>query len=252
MDTILFIFIWNLLIALPVVVVLRGVRFHLRRRSTIGRLFYAVGFTVLLMLVLEALAFWNGGIPDGEARLLFLVPSVLAFLFVLSYIYLQERLLRNDGLTGACSRTFFESCLSRTLAKNTEEAFGMIYLDVDNFKDINDRYGHLVGDEALKALVSVIKNVLRRTDSISRLGGDEFGILVHVESIADLETVARKIERALEVYNHASGKSYQISCSMGMRLFRKSSNLSVEAVLRQVDYLMYNRKKDKKTVYQES
>jgi diguanylate cyclase (GGDEF)-like protein len=128
----------------------------------------------------------------------------------------------------------------------------MIYLDVDNFKEINDRYGHLAGDKALKALVSVIKSVLRRTDTISRLGGDEFGILIHVESQVDLETVARKIEQALKAYNRTSGTPYRISCSMGVKLFGKSSGLSAETVLQQVDDLMYHCKKEKKIVDQES
>ena len=97
----------------------------------------------------------------------------------------------------------------------------MIYLDVDNVKDINDRYGHLARNEALKTLASVIKSVLCRTETISRLGGDEFGILVQVETQANLDTVALKMERALE------------------------------AVLRQVDKLMYHCKKDKKTMDQE-
>lgn len=250
MDAILFTIIWNILIALPVVGVLRAARFHLRRHSAIGRLFCAFGFTVLFTLVLEDIVFCIDG--NAEMQPLLFIAAALACLFVLSYIDLQEHLLRNDGLTGAGSRTFFECRLSEILRQNNTEPFGMIYLDVDNFKDINDRHGHLAGDEALKALVSVVKSVLRRTDTISRLGGDEFGILVHVESQEDLIIVARKIEQALEAYNRASGKPYRISCSMGVKLFHKSSSLSVKAVLQQVDDLMYHCKKDKKTVDQES
>lgn len=250
MDTILFTIIWNCLIALPVVGVLRAARFHLRRHSAVGRLFYVAGFTVLLMLVLETIFFGING--NAERQPLFFITAVLACLFVLSYLDLQERLLRNDGLTGAGSRMHFECRLSEILRQNNAEPFGIIYLDVDNFKDINDWYGHLAGDEALKALVSVVKSVLRRTDTISRLGGDEFGILIRVESQADLETVARKIEQALKAYNRTSGKPYEIACSMGMKLFRKSSSLSAEAVLQQVDDLMYHCKKDKKIVDQES
>lgn len=250
MDAILFTVAWNFLIALPVIGVLRAARFHLRRHSAVGRLFYVVGFTVLLMLVLETIFFGING--NAERQPLFFITAVLASLFVLSYLNLQEQLLKNDGLTGAGSRMHFECRLSEILRQNNAEPFGMIYLDVDIFKEINDRYGHLAGDEALKALVSVIKSVLRRTDTISRLGGDEFGILVRVKNQVDLEIVARKIERALEVYNRASGKPYQIACSMGVKLIRKSSSLSVEAVLRQADDLMYCCKKDKKIVDQES
>lgn len=252
MDTILFTAAWNLLIALPVVDVLRAARFHLRRHSAVGRLFYAAGVTVLFMLMLDTFLFWIDGMPDTERQPLLFITAVLACLFVLSYLDSQERLLRNDGLTGAGSRMHFECRLSEMLRQNNAEPFGMIYLDVDNFKQINDRHGHLAGDEALKELVSVIKSVLRRTDTISRLGGDEFGILICVESQVDLETVARKIEQALKAYNRTSGKPYEIACSMGMKLFRKSSGLSAEAVLQQVDDLMYHCKKDKKIVDQES
>ena len=139
MDTILFTAAWNLLIALQVVGVLRAARFHLRRRSAIGRLFYAAGFTVLLMLVLETIFFGING--NAERQPLLFITAVLACLFVLSYLDLQERLLRKDGLTGADSRMNFECRLSELLRQNNAEPFGMIYLDVDNFKDINDRYG---------------------------------------------------------------------------------------------------------------
>lgn len=166
--------------------------------------------------------------------------------YVLLYVYLQEYLLRTDGLTGACSRAYFEYCLSRTLAQNTREVFGMIYLDVDNFKAVNDRFGHLAGDEALKALVSIIKSLLRRTDTISRLGGDEFGILVQVESEAALKAVAEKMERTLAENCCGKGSPCQLSCSMGMKLLHKSSALRVEDILSQVDRLMYGCKKNRR------
>ncbi len=251
--------IWNLLAALTVAGALHAARFHLRWDSAIGRPFYTVGLAVLLVLVLESFVVWMREMLGAEWRLQTVAADIalvsaspaLACFFVLFYIHLQECLLRTDGLTGACSRMYFECRLSGMLEQNSAENFGIIYLDVDNFKDINDRLGHLAGDEALKTLVFVIKNILRRTDTVSRLGGDEFGILLHVDSQAALETVVRKIEQALGEYNRASGQPYEIACSMGSKLFRKSSALSVEAVLSQVDRLMYDCKKEKRDVYQE-
>jgi len=163
------------------------------------------------------------------------------------YIYRQERLIRTDSLTSAWTKGPFERRLASFLQQNSGEPFGVIYLDIDNLKSINDRYGHVAGDQALKALVDVVKRAIRKSDAIARLGGDEFGILVHVNSQLDLEAVTKKIERILDTHNLISEAPYQISCSMGAKLFQKNAECSVDHIISQVDSLMYANKRRRRS-----
>ena len=162
---------------------------------------------------------------------------------VILYVYLQEELIQTDGLTGARSRDSFERSITRMLREGGGESFGIIYMDIDDFKSINDRFGHVEGDEALKKLVDIVKPLLRKSDALARFGGDEFAVWVRVDTPEALHTVVRKIEAALEAYNRTSPKPYPLTCSMGAELFRQNHNMSVEAMLQRVDDLMYEQKR---------
>ncbi len=165
---------------------------------------------------------------------------------VLLYIYLQEKMIQTDSLTGAWTRGAFERYLSQLLHQDSGEPFGMIYLDVDDFKSINDKFGHHAGDEALKTLVDIIKRTIRKTDTIARFGGDEFVILVHVNGRKALDTVVEKIKLSINTYNSTSTKSYRITCSVGAELFRKTYASDIKSIIRRVDCLMYDCKRDKR------
>lgn len=166
---------------------------------------------------------------------------------IVLYIYLQEQMIQTDSLTGAWTRGPFEQHVSQLLHQDGREPFGMIYLDVDHFKSLNDQYGHLAGDEALRTLVEIVKHSIRRTDTIARLGGDEFGILVRVGGKDALEAVIRKIEHSIDAYNQTSGKPYRISCSIGSELFRGIYAGDVPSMISRVDRLMYDHKKSKRS-----
>jgi diguanylate cyclase (GGDEF)-like protein len=187
-----------------------------------------------------------GGIIQGILYGLLLMWSCSALALVIMYLYLQERMMQTDSLTGAWTRHSFEYHISQTLKSNSRQPFGILYADVDNLKPVNDMYGHPEGDDALQSAVRVIKSVLRKGDAIARMGGDEFIIQVSVATRKELQAVLQRIEDAIAQHNLQSGKAYPLSLSFGADLFSGSPDHDVDSIIRQVDRLMYDNKRHKK------
>jgi diguanylate cyclase (GGDEF)-like protein len=163
---------------------------------------------------------------------------------VVLYLHLQERMIQIDSLTGAWTRRSLNQYLKQMAGKCAEAPMGILFLDIDDFKSINDRYGHAEGDAALKTFAGIVKAQLRKGDTFARLGGDEFSILASVEEEAGLRAIEQKIYAALEDYNRVSKKPYRLSCSIGSELYGTVCNL--DAALADVDQLMYEQKRGKK------
>lgn len=99
-----------------------------------------------------------------------------------------------DPLTGAANRLLFKDRLTQALklAKRNKRATSLLYFDLDDFKPVNDQYGHDVGDELLKRFVKLVSSVCRETDTIARFGGDEFVLLLPDTTKLELEVMAKK------------------------------------------------------------
>ena len=186
-----------------------------------------------------------GGLIQGVVYGLLLMWALSACALVIMYMYLQERLVQTDSLTGAWTRSSFEHYVSQNLQTNNGKAFGIIYADVDNLKPINDQYGHLEGDIALRGAVRAMKSVMRKGDAIARLGGDEFAIHLNVATMEELQAVLSRIEEAIQQYNQHANKAYHLSLSFGADLFYENSDCSIDTIIRQVDMLMYRNKRSK-------
>lgn len=153
-----------------------------------------------------------------------------------------------DALTGCGNRRFIEMHLQSALdnVRNYRTACGIIFLDVDNFKDINDHLGHAAGDRALCMLADTLRANLRATDLIGRWGGDEFVVILPDSSLENLVGVAHKlrslVERSQFTWNDASGKEHlvQITISAGATLAGVEDTL--ESLVQRADQLMYQSK----------
>ena len=198
-----------------------------------------------LFLMIFSLLPMVGGIIQGLVYGLLLMWAFSACALVILYLYLQERMVQTDSLTGAWTRISFEHYVAQNLKSNNGKAFGIIYADVDNLKPINDQYGHLEGDIALRGAVRAMKSVLRKGDAIARLGGDEFAIHLNVSTRDELQAVLTRIEDSIHQYNRQSGKAYALSLSFGADLFYETADNSIDAIIRQVDLLMYRNKRNK-------
>jgi len=162
-----------------------------------------------------------------------------------------EILSFQDELTGLYNRRGFfifgEKFFSMAKRKNTSML--ILYCDLDKFKLINDIYGHKEGDCALKATASILKNVCRDYDIISRFGGDEFVILLDNISNDDFEQLKERIKAAFTDYNSLSNKGYQIQISLGCATYspEHDQNCTFEELIEQADKKLYTEKKRKKT-----
>jgi diguanylate cyclase (GGDEF)-like protein len=153
------------------------------------------------------------------------------------YLRGMQRLALTDPLTGLRNRRAFEQLLEREIEKTRRNhtQFALLILDVDDFKSINDRFGHAAGDDALKAVARVMVSVSRKIDCCARLGGDEFALLLPDTGEEDVPFVVRRLQRAL-----ADRKTEPVfSVSIGVRVVDPANP---EAILSQADQAMYDAK----------
>jgi diguanylate cyclase (GGDEF)-like protein len=157
----------------------------------------------------------------------------------------HRKLARTDHLTGAFGRRAFEERLEHDLdlARRNGGSLTLAFVDLDNFKAINDAHGHSVGDQALCATVLVLQGATRRSDTVARLGGDEFAfVLPDTDRRAAEEMVARlrcDLRQALQ------SVAPELTCSMGVMTFEDAPPDAKEA-LRAADSLMYDAKRQGK------
>jgi diguanylate cyclase (GGDEF)-like protein len=149
-----------------------------------------------------------------------------------------------DPLTDILNRRGFERALKRSLdhAKRYESNAALVYLDLDDFKSVNDRYGHAAGDAVLKAVAMVLMRHVRASDVVARLGGDDFAVLLWQLSEADLERKARSLEAAVArtTATHA-GIALSVAASAGAALLLPLDKPA--DVLERADRAMYARKR---------
>ncbi|HZC28458.1 MAG TPA: EAL domain-containing protein [Gaiellaceae bacterium] len=155
----------------------------------------------------------------------------------------QEQLRQQalyDSLTGLANRAFFHEQLEHAVAmrKESYQQTALVYVDLNDFKEINDQYGHSVGDDVLAELGSRIKKLIRAGDSVARLGGDEFAVLLSVVSEADeaavvAERLLEHIQRPIDV----AERQFTVKASIGIAIGGSASEL-----LKQADAAMYRAK----------
>lgn len=152
----------------------------------------------------------------------------------------QERRALHDWLTGLPNRELLEDRLQQaiTLARRDKMTCGGFYIDLDNFKSINDTYGHDAGDQVLAEMARRLNRVLREADTVARLGGDEFfALTLGVESRDAATRLAQKILDAVELPLDAAGGS-SLSVSVGICLF-PYPDCTPQSIIRRADHAMY-------------
>jgi diguanylate cyclase (GGDEF)-like protein len=151
----------------------------------------------------------------------------------------------HDALTNLANRTQFGEQLDQALKRvGRGEQFAVLYLDLDNFKFINDTLGHLSGDELLKAVASRLQKCIRNTDTLARLGGDEFAIIqTAVEQPADVAYLAVRIQEAINEPCELAGHRFIVEASIGIAM-SPDNGVEAEQLLKNADLAMYQAKAD--------
>ena len=157
-----------------------------------------------------------------------------------------QRVAHHDSLTGLPNRLLFNDRLEQAirLAKRSSRQFALLYLDLDRFKRVNDTLGHTAGDELLQAVAARIRQQVRESDTVARVGGDEFAmILPDIASRDDVETVAKKIIAAVAMpFPLGSQKqNVDIGTSIGIALYPADAQ-DADALVKVADAAMYGAK----------
>jgi diguanylate cyclase (GGDEF)-like protein len=153
---------------------------------------------------------------------------------------LLERLAITDELTGLYNRTKLDEFLQNELNRSQRfgHSFGMVVLDIDHFKSINDSYGHQVGDEILVAMARMIKEHLRTTDEAIRWGGEEF-IIIYLETNHD-EVMKLAEELRQKIETHRFKTVGNVTASFGVTLYKKGDTIA--SIIRRADKALYMAK----------
>ncbi|RFO94726.1 GGDEF domain-containing protein [Rhodoferax lacus] len=156
-----------------------------------------------------------------------------------------EHIAHYDALTNLPNRVLLADRMKQamTQALRHKDRVAVAYLDLDGFKDINDRYGHQVGDQLLIAIANNMKQALREGDTLARLGGDEFvAVLLDLHEAADSFAMLNRILAAAATPVQIGDHLLQVSASAGVTFFPQEQNLDADQLLRQADQAMYQAK----------
>jgi len=176
-----------------------------------------------------------------------IVWIVAAVSMLILFVDMQNTQLSRDALTGLYNRRQTNAQLlweMEHLHSNTDYLL-VAMLDVDHFKQINDKYGHLCGDQALATVARVLKSSTRRNDFIGRFGGDEFLLTGHVRSADDGRRIFARIQDALEKLNRSGEFPYLLTLSIGYVVCGPDDPADMDAIVNLADKKMYEIKQKK-------
>lgn len=159
-----------------------------------------------------------------------------------------KHLSEHDVLTGLPNKTLlvqeFNYALATSKRQNTK--LGILFIDLNDFKPINDNYGHISGDSVLKILASKMQNCIRETDMVSRFGGDEFIVLVtNIDSDNACEILRKKLKEVIAEKIEIENLHLQVSASIGIATYPEHGN-NLETLVKVADNAMYKDKERKK------
>ncbi|WP_101509837.1 diguanylate cyclase [Thermotoga sp. KOL6] len=162
----------------------------------------------------------------------------------------EERILwlaEHDPLTQLYNRKAFESRLAYliNLSKRYGRKLSFVFIDLDNFKKVNDTMGHLIGDQVLKEFAKILSLQMRKSDIAGRLGGDEFGLVLPETDYNGAEKLMNRLQEILEKPLKVNGKEFKIDFSYGISMFPDDGE-NIEELLKTADERMYTNKFKKK------
>ncbi|MDX1810120.1 MAG: EAL domain-containing protein [Sulfurospirillaceae bacterium] len=162
-----------------------------------------------------------------------------------------EHMATYDALTALPNRVMLMSMLEHSISgsQRAHDQMAVLFLDLDNFKDINDNFGHQEGDRVLIKMAEYLKKSLRLDDMIFRFGGDEFVVIVeHIKHNEDVINVVEKIKKIFTVPFRTEAHSYYLSCSIGIAIYPEDA-VNAERLIRSADAAMYKAKKSGRDRY---
>ncbi len=184
--------------------------------------------------------------------------SIILFIFVVFLYIIVNELLRKynkkldtDYLTKLYNRRHYDYYLKKLIheARNTDKIFSLMIIDIDNFKDINDNLGHLIGDKVLRSVADIIKSSIRNIDVCFRFGGDEFAVLLPETSKKYAARIAERIQKKLsymDSFCNETENCKHINVSLSMGIAEWSDKMNAEQLTENADQALYISKNEGK------
>jgi diguanylate cyclase (GGDEF)-like protein len=235
-----------------------------------GDLFYLATITTYFYAILTAFLIHNNRYKmrnsDYGPLMFFILPPALAglfqtlnygvlligpsltFSFLVAYVHIQSKNMELDYLTGLYTRKELEYYIDMlSKRKISKKQYGGMMIDIDNFKSINDVYGHDTGDKVLRAVSDGFISCFRNTDFVARVGGDEFVAICEIQSFADLEIIVKRIRTQIDLINSIYHFPFTINLSIGYDHW-DTKNIVKDEFMILIDKKMYLEKDAKKAI----
>lgn len=189
-------------------------------------------------------------VDPSDQHFLYVLSSIVSSLIEHGYSERQARqLAKTDGLTGIANHRSFHEALDREISRSVRKGtpLSLMIMDIDDFKKINDTYGHLVGDAVLKNLVQRVLENIRTIDIFARYGGEEFGLILPETATKGAEILAARIKDAITSEPFAYGQhSIHYTTSIGLSTFNPERPVKKDVLVDQADAAMYSSKRSGK------
>lgn len=201
---------------------------------------------ILALLMFPLLPFLGSLIQILVFGTLLIWPMAALSLLII-FIFIQSRLVNIDPLTELFNKRELSNFIMSFDKRYSQESLvGGIFFDIDNFKLINDTYGHAKGDDVLIAFASLLRNTLRRDDFVARIGGDEFAAFVNIKNPADLDDIINRLRKSFDDFNTLQIIDKKITISTGYAIYDRFVHKNFENFADILDQRMYNRKTEQK------
>ena len=165
----------------------------------------------------------------------------VAIALVSLYITVQNRISYIDNLSGLFNRSYIHQYISFfPKIKNDKSELAGIVLDIDNFKEINDNFGHTIGDDAIITFAKILKEEIPSTAAAIRYGGDEFLVLFSITEESEINVLIDNIHLSVSALNNSNEKEYRLNFSHGYSIYKK--NDTFDQFFTRMDKFMYKTK----------
>lgn len=219
---------------------------------TMGLFMSIISAIIWLVVDLNTSTYSHPFIPywNATVRLGFFLIVTLLLLTLKTTLKHEEKLAKTDSLTGVANARAFAELASLEIdrARRYRHPFAAAYIDLDNFKPVNDVFGHTTGDTVLQTVAGTLQANLRAVDLVGRLGGDEFGILLPETRPKQAAVAAHKVQKIL--LDAMQANNWPVTFSIGVVTFLRPPR-SVDEMIQEADNLMYSAKKSGKNVIKE-
>lgn len=226
--------LWIHIIVMYLVLLISVVNFYRTSNMIKGRVTQAILIVVLVPIVGNVIQMLFYGVTVS-------IPSYVLAAFMV-YLILEKDEMQRDSLTKLYTRSYLEERIMHKLS--VKDRFSLIMIDLNDFKMINDTYGHHVGDEVLKTVANILSDNIRLEDEVCRFGGDEFFIIL--EDVRDIgQAQIKMFDEKIDKVNKTN-QEYSIDMSYGLVYVDYKEEYSMYELLKKVDKKMYEDKKLRK------